>query len=428
MTGQSSTARTTSTQSFDNRLEDDPDIDIEDDVAAGDAKRSAIPFKRIGIGFLVASIIVAILTITIPSGIIDKIELYANGVLFRILFATFLICLFICLWCIYYLGGEQHAWEDPEGNELSLNFSNVTAIIGIVIEFVQLCSFSWNEGAEYTGSEALRNSNYLAVPYASGSVFNVMYWILFGIAFSPYIFVVSVRLLLHFFTRRFGEAYTAGFVTKYQQKIYSILWFLVNTMYLPVISTMFGGIDCTFKDDMATLDSNTSIDCLRKVHIPFIGKVILAAMTVFATSYVAVYLVAVSVVNVVFLVINVWLEPCIVSWVNRMRTAFFTFCIIATVTSWIAMSDNVARFVPLILLIIGWISFAGFYFVFYHFRLNIRVSNFFLSLLGKQVIVEEKNKRSSSIVASHPNDVHFRKKCPLVLSLLLLLLFCGLKI
>ncbi len=69
---------------------------------------------------------------------------------------------------------------------------------------------------------------------------------MFVIAFSPYFFVISMRLTIYGITRHNGETYAADFVKLHQQKIYAILWFLVNTLYLPVMSTMMAGLDCTF--------------------------------------------------------------------------------------------------------------------------------------------------------------------------------------
>jgi len=393
------------------KMENDTDSDDElDSVNIENGNKSKIPFRKIGQLFLGIAIVVAIITAALPSGLVNKLEPYSSGVIFKALFGSFMICLFICLCFIYYLGSESQAMWDVDSDsfgDLNLSFSNVTAIIGIIIEFIQICSFSFNNESSYLGSKYLGYSNYLAIPYKPGTPFRVMYWIMFVIAFSPYIFVVLVRLVLHFMTKKFGEGYTATFVSNYQQNIYSILWFLVNTMYLPVIGTMFGGVDCTVDGSANTLDSDPTINCLKGLHIPFIicslialvmyypaasfaqsqtqnisdikfkprvvfifvqGKVILASMTVFATSIIKLYLGAVIAVNFCFLVINVILKPCLVEWVNRMRTVFFSFCFWCTICSWVAYDDDTKNYVPLVLLIVGWVVLAIGFFLFYTFR------------------------------------------------------------
>ncbi|EFA77291.1 hypothetical protein PPL_12502 [Heterostelium album PN500] len=391
-------------------IEDESDSDIE---SVKETKRRRRPFQKIGITFLGVAIIFSLLLVTVPAALLNHVNTFVDGVLFRALFAAFVACLFICLCSIYYLGGENQAWEDPEGNDLNLSFQNITVILGIVIEFVQLFSFSFNQLSPFLGSEELRNLNYLAIPYEPGKVFRVI-----------------------------GESYTSNFIARNEQRYYSILWFLVNTMYLPVMSTMFGGVDCTFQSDnnIVSWDSDPSLTCLRGIHIVFIvcsmvalvvyypaasfaqsqtqnisdikfkptvvfifaqGKVLLAAMAVFATSYIYVYLAAVIVVNIVFLGINVILEPCIVEWVNRMRTVFFSFCCISTICSWLALIPNIKDFVPMILMIFGWVAFAVVYSMLYYFEINLGISEKIFSLIRVKETPRkpppELNKSSSHI-------------------------------
>lgn len=60
---------------------------------------------------------------------------------------------------------------------------------------------------------------YAALPFSQGEPFRVMFWIMFVVAFSPYIFVVSVRMIIYTINRRKGEAEAASFVQQYQQKV-----------------------------------------------------------------------------------------------------------------------------------------------------------------------------------------------------------------
>ncbi|KYR00877.1 hypothetical protein DLAC_02937 [Tieghemostelium lacteum] len=426
------TIETKLNQIVDNKIENDLDSDSES-VDLTENKRQKFPYKRIGKSFLVVAILVAVFTIVLPTALYDRIGLVDDGLIFRALFGVFMFCLFICLINIYYLGGESQAWDaDTDVNDLDFSFSNVIAIIGIIIEFVQICSFSFNATTPFLGSEALRHTNYIAIPYSEGISFKVMYWVMFAFAFTPYIFIVMVRLIVHIMTRRNGEDFTSQFMTNHQQNIYSVLWFLVNTMYLPVIGTMFGGIDCTFTDSEATLDSDPVTHCLKGLHVPYIicsllalvmyypaasfaqsqtqsisdikfkprivfifaqGKVILAAITVFATTLSAVYLSAVIVVNFIFLIINVLLKPCLVEWVNRMRTVFFSFCLLTTICSCIAYG-GVDQYIPLVLLIVGYVALAVCFAIYYQIRESVIL--FFKSKLFKN----QKSTLSSSQVAN----------------------------
>jgi len=378
----------------------------EEFVDDDDAGPHPFPFRMCGVVFLVVAIICAIILAAVPAAINGKgISNTANGLFFHLLIAAFLLMLFSCLFFTYYLGGSKDTWEDPVFSGIRLNFSNITAVIGLFLEFVQICSFSFNYQAIFTGSANLLNMQYVALPYAQGQPFRVMYWIMFVIAFSPYIFVVTVRMIIYTINRRKGEAEAASFVQAYQQKIYSILWFLVNTIYIPVISTMMAGIDCTFrappKDytgnpiDLNTLDSDHTCVCLSSVHIKYVvctlialviyypaasfaqaqtqnisdikfkpkvvfifvqGKVLLAGAAIFFTDYTVAYLIVVLAINVIFLGVNVWKAPCLVQWINQLRTIFFVISAISTVASLISTGKGVNPNAPLVILIIGWVG------------------------------------------------------------------------
>jgi len=84
-------------------------------------------------------------------------------------------------------------------------------------------------------------------------------------------------------------------------------------------------------------------------------KVVLAGMYVFfATHHSKEYLAVVFVTDIVFLSLNIYAKPCLVQWVNQMRTIFFTVSTWTTLCSIISLS-GVDKRTPLGLLIAGWI-------------------------------------------------------------------------
>jgi hypothetical protein len=381
-------------------LEARDDEEEEEEETGVDESSQKFSYRKFGVAFLLLAIVVAIILASVPAAVnnANTLNNEQTGYLFFTLLAIFLILLLSCLFCTYYLGGSRDTWEDPVFTGIRFNFSNTTAIIGLFVEFIQVCGFSFHEDADFTGSDNFNNMLYAAVPYSPGRVFNIVYWIMFVMAFSPYIFVVSVRMIIYTINHQKGETEAALFVQNYQQKIYSILWFLVNTIYIPVISTMMGGIDCTFKNDgdnPPKFDSDKDhLNCFERKQLGFMaasllalviyypaasfaqaqtqnisdikfkpkivfifvqGKVVLAGMYVFfASNHKSLYLVVVLVTDFVFLVLNIWAKPCLVQWVNQMRTIFFTVSTWTTLCSLIALSD-VERRTPLGLLIAGWI-------------------------------------------------------------------------
>lgn len=381
-------------------LEHRDEVEEEEDESVGEEAKPRFSYRKFGVAFLLLAIIVAIVLAAVPATVNSNgsLDNRQTGFIFFALLAVFLALLLSCLFCTYYLGGSRDTWEDPVFTGIRFNFSNTTAIIGLFVEFIQVCGFSFHQEAKFHGSSRLGDMLYAAVPYKEGKVFNIMYWIMFVMAFSPYIFVVSVRMIIYTINHQRGETEAATFVQNYQQKIYSILWFLVNTIYIPVIATMMGGVDCTFNnnDDGSgpNFDSDKSIKCFSSRQLAFMacsllalviyypaasfaqaqtqnisdikfkpkivfifvqGKVVLAAMYVFfAGNHQQGYLAVVLVTDVVFLVLNIWAEPCLVQWVNQMRTIFFAVSAWTTVCSIISISD-VSKGVPLGLLIAGWV-------------------------------------------------------------------------
>eukprot|EP00026_Physarum_polycephalum_P006621 Phypoly_transcript_06671.p1 GENE.Phypoly_transcript_06671~~Phypoly_transcript_06671.p1 ORF type:complete len:446 (+),score=62.83 Phypoly_transcript_06671:134-1471(+) len=376
-------------------LEARDDEEEEEELTGVDEPTQKFSYRKFGVAFLLLAIVVAIILASVPAAVntSDKLNTLQTGYLFFTLLAVFLILLLSCLFCTYYLGGSRDTWEDPVFTGIRFNFSNTTAIIGLFVEFIQVCGFSFHEDAKFTGSNRFINMLYAAVPYKPGSVFNVVYWVMFVLAFSPYIFVVSVRMIIYTINHQKGETEAALFVQNYQQKIYSILWFLVNTIYLPVISTMMGGLDCTFKEDKPSFDSEP-IACFTRKQLGFMiaslialviyypaasfaqaqtqnisdikfkpkivfifvqGKVVLAGMFVFfGAQHSTAYLTVVFVTDLVFLILNIWAKPCLVQWVNQMRTIFFAVSAWTTLCSIISLSHHINRNTPLALLVVGW--------------------------------------------------------------------------
>ncbi|EFA79692.1 hypothetical protein PPL_07383 [Heterostelium album PN500] len=129
----------------------------------------------------------------------------------------------------------------------------------------------------YYGSTFFEYFKHVATPYSKGEYFEVAYWVMFVVAFSPYIFVIAIRIMIYMYGIRRGADSAASVVERYQDNIYSILWFLVNTLYFPVITMMLAGTSCTFSNTSTdgsnippTLDANNSIICLQGKHIGFL--------------------------------------------------------------------------------------------------------------------------------------------------------------
>eukprot|EP01111_Echinosteliopsis_oligospora_P010403 TRINITY_DN3226_c1_g1_i1.p1 TRINITY_DN3226_c1_g1~~TRINITY_DN3226_c1_g1_i1.p1 ORF type:complete len:448 (-),score=68.92 TRINITY_DN3226_c1_g1_i1:77-1420(-) len=371
--------------------EEEEEEEVIDQPASG-----SFSYRKVGVIFLFLAIIFAVIFAVVPSTLSTR-HLITNvkvGIIFFLLLGAFLLLLLSCLFFTYYMGGSRDAWDDPVVTTIRLNFSNVTAILGIFVEFVQICSFSFHQDSQFVGSASLVKMRLVAVPYLPGSVFRIVYWVMFVLSFSPYIFVITVRIVIYSITRRKGEQEAAAFVHKYQQKIYSILWILVNTIYLPVISTMFGGVDCTFTqaDTTPSFDSDSGIRCFSATHFGYMAcslialviyypaasfaqaqtqnisdikykprivfifvqlKVLLAAVYVFfAANYVRVYLPIVLAIDCVFLFLNAWSKPCLILWITQLRTILYAVCAWSCVCSLISLTAP--DVVPLSLLIAGW--------------------------------------------------------------------------
>jgi len=86
------------------------------------------------------------------------------------------------------------------------------------------------------------------------------------------------------------------------------------------------------------------------------AKFILVAITIFFTDVFDVYYSFLLAINVILLVINVVGKPCVVNWVNTMRTVFFSLCLWASICNsisyWGFSSEDAVA--PGIMLLVVW--------------------------------------------------------------------------
>lgn len=116
------------------------------------------------------------------------------------LFGCFLASLFLCLCCTYYFGAPEETWEvsDPNTNLIKLNFTNVVVLIGVIVEFVQICSFSFNKYRLF-GGLSIGDIHWIAVPVDNNTFFGDIFWVIFFIAFTPWIFMIITRIILYLY-------------------------------------------------------------------------------------------------------------------------------------------------------------------------------------------------------------------------------------
>ncbi|KYQ94244.1 hypothetical protein DLAC_04539 [Tieghemostelium lacteum] len=392
--------------------------DDEDDIESVKGPTRSSPFHLLG-GFCFILAIIEAIVCGLVSTLID-VSSSTKGYIFFGTFVAFILLLFFCLCCTYYLGASREAWETPTYTDVRWNFTNLVAMAGLFVEFIQICSFSFNDNfAEYKGSHIFSVFRYVATPYPNGQYFEIAYWVMFVVAFSPYIFVIAIRILIYMYGMKKGPDSAASVVEKYQDNIYSILWFLVNTLYFPVITMMLSGTSCTFSGTYQLLsggppipvtepilDANPSIVCLQGKHIGFLvctmvalviyypaasfaqsqtqnisdikfkpkivfvmlqGKFVLGAICAsFGYRKGVIYLVCVVIINFFFLALNVFFKPCLLPWVNRLRTIFFSLSFWASLILVISYRlENSNHVLPLILLLVGWAAIITFLVIFY---------------------------------------------------------------
>ncbi|GAM24696.1 hypothetical protein SAMD00019534_078710 [Acytostelium subglobosum LB1] len=423
---------------------------VEDDDDEIESVKSPIrssPYHLLGAFCFILALVAAVVC-CLTSTLINTDSVRIRGYIFFATFITFIILLFFCLCCTYYLGASKEAWETPAFNGVRWNFTNIVAMAGLFVEFLQICSFSFNAtfGA-FLGSNYFEAFKYVATPYARGPYFEVAYWVMFVIAFSPYIFVIAIRILIYIYGIKRGAESAANVVERYQDNIYSILWFLVNTLYFPVITMMLAGIGCTFSNGVeATLDADSSIVCLRGKHIAFLvctmialiiyypaasfaqsqtqnisdikfkpkvvfvmlqGKAIMGAICVaFGYQKYWAYISTVVVINFFFLTLNIFFQPCLLTWVNRVRTVFFSLSFWASIVLAVTnirffnkktgQLDEQLAVTPLIMLLVGWmviiIVLTGVFLGYRHIYQQLRSK-----LSGKATPEKESSKRANSI-------------------------------
>ncbi|GAM19109.1 hypothetical protein SAMD00019534_022840 [Acytostelium subglobosum LB1] len=380
-------------------------VEDDDEIESVKGPARSSPFHLLGAFCFILAIVAAVVCCLVSTLI--NVEVQTRGYIFFVTFVTFIVLLFFCLCCTYYLGASREAWETPTFTGVRWNFTNIVAMAGLFVEFIQICSFSFNKtfGAFY-GSNYFEAFKYVATPYARGDYFLEAYWVMFVIAFSPYIFVIAIRILIYIYGIKRGADSAASVVERYQDNIYSILWFLVNTLYFPVITMMLTGTSCTFSDGGAapTLDADRSIVCLQGKHIALLvctmialiiyypaasfaqsqtqnisdikfkpkvvfvmlqGKFVMGAICVaFGYQKYWAYISTAVIINFFFLVLNVVFQPCLLPWINRLRTVFFSLSFWASIVlaytniRYYSVSagrlTNAVTTSPLIMLLVGW--------------------------------------------------------------------------
>jgi len=421
--------------------------DDEDEIESVKGPTRSSPFHLLGAFCFITAIIAGVICCLV-STLISGISSETRGYIFFATFATFLLLLFFCLCCTYYLGASREAWETPDFTDVRWNFTNLVAMAGLFVEFIQICSFSFNEKfGPYVGSYIFRYFNHVATPYPVGEYFDVAYWVMFVVAFSPYIFVIAIRILIYMYGIKRGADSAAGVVERYQDNIYSVLWFLVNTLYFPVITMMIAGTNCTFSNSGSegsepTLDADNSIVCLQGRHIAFLvctmvaliiyypaasfaqsqtqnisdikfkpkvvfvmlqGKFLMGALCVsFGNKKYEVYLATVVCINFFFLVLNIVFQPCLLPWVNRLRTIFFSLSFWASIVLVIShglyypesVDTGDKHVLPLILLLVGWAIIIGFLIIF--FAGHFKVREFILQKVLKRSSSDNNNNNTKS--------------------------------
>jgi len=263
-----------------------------------------------------------------------------------------------------------------------------------------MTSYSFHDSLVWVGNTTdLHYVNYIAAPYGTTHTsFQALFWIMFALAFSPYIYVIAIRALIWYKIIREGDEVSEQFVQDYQTPIYSALLFLVSVLYFPVLSLLSAGLDCRFSDALQTnsrLDYDAQIVCWKGNHIAMLVCALLAIIAYYPASsfaqaqaqaitdvhfhpriiflqlqakFVLVvlatflrrrtfwgYIIVVLAVNVLFLLLSFYRSSCSIRWLRRTRTVFFT------VGTWSAIAAIICyklttshRWIALLILLLGW--------------------------------------------------------------------------
>lgn len=269
----------------------------------------------------------------------------------------------------------------------------------MIVEWFQMMSFAFHQDLRWVDTKAVRYINYAAAPYGPTHYsFEIMYWIMFALAFSPYAYVGLIHFII-FMMRTFVSPESAeSFILRYQKTIYSSLLFLVTCAYFPVLSLLFAGLDCDFGRRPMVLEYDESTRCFKNRHIAMfacslIGIVIFYPAASFAQAqaqtisdmkfsprfvYVQLlvkfslvvlatflrfrsfwaYISIVLVANLIFFLLNFWSTTCPVRWVRRLRMVLYA------VGVWVAIAAMIAhevesKWIPLFLLLLGSLVTAG---------------------------------------------------------------------
>ena len=352
-----------------------------------------------GACFFVFSIVLAIMCFFIA--VFHKSNQVAS---FGALFALFLFSISMCLFLTYCLGARdfRDPKDDPSKPTKARSFfdiSNTVILITMIIEWFQMLSFAFHEDLRWVHTRDVHYINYAAAPYGpSHFSFQVMYWIMFALAFSPYAYVVLIRFIIYVMAWAGSEEASQAFVDRYQKIIYSSLLCVVTIAYFPVLSLLFAGIDCDFGRDPIMLEYDGTMRCFKNRHIAMfacslIGIIIFYPAASFAQAqaqtisdmkfsprfvYVQLlvkfvlvvlatflrfrsfwaYISVVFVANLIFFILNFWSSTCPVRWVRRMRMVLYA------VGAWVAIAAMICHevdstWIPLFLLLLGAFVTAG---------------------------------------------------------------------
>lgn len=346
-----------------------------------------------GACFFVLSIVLAVMCFFIA--VFYKHNQIAS---FGALFALFLFSISMCLFLTYCLGARDFRDSRDDTSKLPkarsfFDIPNTIILLTMIIEWFQVLSFAFHRDLRWVHSTNAHYINYVAAPYGPTHFsFQVMYWIMFAVAFSPYAYVVLIRFIIYVMTFVSSEEASQAFVDRYQKIIYSSLLFLVTCSYFPVLSLLFAGVDCDFGQDPIVLEYDDTQRCFKNRHIAmfacslvgiiifypaasfaqaqaqtisdmkfsprfvYVQLLVKFALVVLATflrfrSFWA-YIVIVLLANLVFFALNFWSATCPVRWVRRMRMVLYA------VGAWVAIAAMICHevhstWIPLLLLLLG---------------------------------------------------------------------------
>lgn len=350
-------------------------------------------FHIIGACFFVASVIFAIICFFVTT--FHKNNQVAS---FGSLFALFLFCISLCLFLTYCLGARdfRNPNDDPTKPTKERSFfdiPNTIILLMMLVEWFQMLSFSFHEDLRWVHSTSVHYINYVAAPFGPTHYsFQILYWIMFALAFSPYAYVGLIHFIIFVMKNAISAEASEDFIHRYQKIIYSSLLFLVTCAYFPVLSLLFAALDCDFGTSPKVLEYDHDIRCFKNRHIAMfacslVGIVVFYPAASFAQAqaqtisdmkfsprfvYVQLlvkfvlvvlatflrhrsfwaYISMVLLANLAFFVLSFWTSTCPVRWVRRTRMVLYG------IGCWVAIAAMIAHevssaWVPLFLLLFG---------------------------------------------------------------------------